>query len=192
VKLSQWAATAESPVRFLRYHAAVENALRESGMAFTFLRPNFFMQGLLGFAQTIAEQGQIFAPAGNAKVSVIDIRDIAAAARAALTDTRHEGKTYSLTGPDALTHADIAAEIGKAIGKRVSYTDVPPEALRDVLGKMGMNAWQADGLVEDYAHYHRGEAAEVTSGVLDATGQPPRDFTTFARDYAEAFRHRRE
>jgi len=71
VKLSQWAADRDSPVRFLRYHAAVEAAIRDSGMAYTFLRPNLFMQGLLGFRSTIVATGQFFAAAEGAEISAI-------------------------------------------------------------------------------------------------------------------------
>jgi uncharacterized protein YbjT (DUF2867 family) len=85
VKLSQFAADEASPVRFLRYHAAVERAIRETGVDYTFLSPNLFMQGLLGFTPTIKAEGRFYAAAGDAKVSLVDVRDIAAAAAAVLT-----------------------------------------------------------------------------------------------------------
>ena len=187
VKLSQWAASSHSPVRFLRYHAAVERKIRESGMAYTFLRPNLFMQGLLAFRETIIGQGKFFAAIGDAKVSVIDVRDIAAAAAAALTDQGHEGKTYNLTGPQALSHKDMAETLSGALGRVIEFVDLPPEAMREALIGAGLPVWQADGLIEDYAHYSRGEAAEVASGVQEATGNPPRLFADFASAYAEVF-----
>lgn len=187
VKLSQFAADENSPVRFLRYHAAVERGIRESGVAYTFLRPNLFMQGLLGFSKAIKSGGRFVAAAGDAAVSVVDVRDNAAAAAAALTEPGHEGRTYTLTGPEALTHAEMADAISDAAGRGITFVDVPPGAMRDALLGMGMDPWQADGLIEDYAHYRRGEAAAVTSGVQDATGQPPRAFRDFARDHATAF-----
>ncbi len=187
VKLSQWAANARSPVRFLRYHAIVEAAIRESGLEYTFLRPNLFMQGLLAFRDAIAHQGQFFASAGAARVSVVDVRDIAAAAAAALLDPRHAGQTYDLTGPEALTHAEMAAQLTAALGRPVQFVDLPEEAMRGALAGTGMPSWQVDGLVEDYAHYRRDEAAVVATGVKDATGKAPRSFADFARDYAPAF-----
>lgn len=187
VKLSQLAADEGSPVRFLRYHAAVERAIRESGMAWTFLRPNLFMQGLLGFKQSIKSEGKFYAAAGDARVSTVDVRDNAAAAAAALTEPGHESRTYDLTGPETLTHAEMAAKLSDATGRAIAFVDIPPDAMRKALGDMGMPPWQADGLVEDYAHYRRGEAAAVTSGVRDATGRPPRGFAEFARNYAAAF-----
>jgi len=187
VKLSQLSAAADSPVRFLRYHAVVEQAIQNAGMDFTFLRPNLFMQGLLAFQQSITQQGQFYAAIGEAKVSVVDIRDIAAAAAAALTEEGHAGKTYTLTGPEALTHARMADQLSTALGHRVTFVDMVPEAMRQALLQFGFPVWQADGLIEDYAHYSRNEAAAVASGIQDATGQSPRFFADFARDYAPAF-----
>jgi uncharacterized protein YbjT (DUF2867 family) len=187
VKLSQWAADSNSPVRFLRYHAAVEQRITDSGVAYTFLRPNLFMQGFLAFREPIARQGQFFAAIGEARISGVDVRDIAAVAAAALTEDGHEGNIYNLTGPEALTHREMAEKLSAALGRRIQFVDVPPEAMRGALAAAGLPDWQADGLIEDYAHYSRGEASEVAPGVQDATGKPPRSFDEFARDYAPAF-----
>ena len=187
VKLSQFAASEDSPVRFLRYHAAVERAIRDSGIAYTFLRPNLYMHGLLAFRASIQSTGQFFTAAGDARVSVVDVRDNAAAAAAALTQPGHEGQTYDLTGPEALTHAEMAALLSDSLGRTVTFVDVQPAAMRDALLSSGLPPRQADGLVEDYAHYRRGEAAAVTSGVRDATGKEPRSFEEFAREYAGMF-----
>lgn len=187
VKLSQWAADPASPVRFLRYHAAVEAAIRDAGMAYTFLRPNLFMQGLLGFRASIAAKGQFFAAAEDAKISAVDVRDIAESAAAALVEQGREGKVYDLTGPAALTHAEMAAQLASALGRPITFVNVSEEAMRGALLGAGFPAWQAEGLIEDYAHYRRGEAAAVASGVNDATGRAPRAFAAFARDYAPAF-----
>lgn len=158
VKLSQFAAAPDSPVRFLRYHAAVEAAIRDSGMAWTFLRPNLFMQGLLQFAGMIREKGFFAAPIGDAPVSVVDIRDNAAVAAAALTEDDHDGKTYTLTGPEALTHAEMAARLSAATGRDIHFVDADDDQLRHAMAAAGMPDWQIEGLVEDYAHYARGEA----------------------------------
>jgi uncharacterized protein YbjT (DUF2867 family) len=187
VKLSQLHADERSPVRFLRYHAVVEQAIRASGMAYTFLRPNLFMQGLLAFAPTIKEHHALYAPAGDARVSVVDVRDIAAAAVAALVEPGHAGRVYDLTGPEALSHADIASALSRALGRPIRFVDVPPEAMRDMALDVGMPAWQVEGLLEDYAHYRRGEAQSVASGVEEGTGRPPRSFDDFVCSYGAAF-----
>ena len=116
----------------------------------------------------------------------MDVRDIAAVAAVTLTESGHEGATYTLTGPAGLTHTQIAAALSGALGREVSFVDVPPEAFADSLRKI-LPPWQVEGLVEDYAHYRRGEAASVSSAVADLTGRPPVDIQQFARDYAYAF-----
>jgi uncharacterized protein YbjT (DUF2867 family) len=188
VYLSQLHAARSSPVRFLRYHAVVEESIGSSGMAFTHLRPNLYMQGLLGFRSSIATEGRFFASAGDAPVSIVDVRDIAAVAAAALTHEGHEARTYDITGPEALTHAEMASVFTTVLGSTISYVDLPDAAMRDGLLRFGFPEWQADGLIEDYAHYRRGEASAVSTAVTDITGQPPRSFRQFVQDYRLAFR----
>ena len=187
VKLSQFAANTDSPVRFLRYHAAVEQAIQQSGMAWTFLRPNLFMQGLLQFAGMVRDKGMIAAPSGDARVSVVDVRDNAAVTAAALTGEGHAGKVYTLTGPAALTHAEMAAKLSAETGRPITFNDASEDDMRQAMTGVKMPPWQIDGLIEDYAHYRRGEAMEIATGVRDATGADPRPFDGFAHDYAKAF-----
>jgi uncharacterized protein YbjT (DUF2867 family) len=186
VYLSQLAADPRSPVRFLRYHGAVEAALRNSTVGWTFVRPNLILQAYIPFAPIIA-LGALQAPIGDAAVSVVDARDIAAVAAAALTEDRHVGKTYTVTGPAAVTHAEIATELGDAVGRTVRFESIPPEAFLAALTGAGMPEWQAEGLVEDYAHYDRGEASAVSPDVAQVTGTSPRSLRDFAHDYSDAF-----
>jgi uncharacterized protein YbjT (DUF2867 family) len=187
VKLSQLHADTHSPGRFLRYHAAVEAAVQASGLTFTFLRPNLYMQGLLNFRQSIQEQSAFFAAAGDARISTVDVRDLADVAVAALTTAQHDNQSYALTGPEALTFAAMAYQLSRAIGRTITFVDVPPASMRAALAALGFPAWQADGLLEEFAMYRRGEAAGVEPGVREALGRPPRSFDEFARDYAPLF-----
>jgi uncharacterized protein YbjT (DUF2867 family) len=187
VKLSQLHADANAPERFLRYHGVGEAAIQASGLTFTFLRPNLYMQGLLNFRQSIQRQSAFFAAAGDAHISAVDVRDLADVAVAALTSSRHDNKVYALTGPAALTFADMAHQLSKPVGRIITYVDVPPASMRAALADLGFPAWQADGLLEEFAMYRRGEAAGVEPGVREALGHPPRAFDAFARDYAPLF-----
>jgi uncharacterized protein YbjT (DUF2867 family) len=187
VYLSQLAAGPQSPVRFLRYHGAVEAALTNSTVGWTFVRPNLILQAYIPFAPLIA-QGALGVPIGDAAVSVVDARDIAAVAAAALTEDGHVGKTYTVTGPEAVSHADIATALGDAIGRPVRFERMPPKEFVAMLTGVGMPQWQADGLAEDYAHYDRGEAGTVSPDVQQVTGSNPRSVHDFAKDYADAFR----
>ena len=116
----------------------------------------------------------------------MDVRDIAAVAAVALTEDGHEGATYTLTGPEAITHSQIAAALTSALGRTVRFVDVPPEAFADGIREL-LPPWQVDGLLEDYAHYRRGEAAAVSPAIAEITGTAPRSIEQFARDYAPAF-----
>lgn len=186
VLLSQLASTPNSPVRFLRYHAAVEQRIRDADLRFTFLRPNLFQQGLLLFAAGIKSYQAFSAPIGDAAVSLVDVRDIGDVAAAALTEPDHDGQVYTLTGPQALTHAQIAAQIADATGSEVSFTDADPQEFRAQLDGL-MPAWQADGLIEDYAHYRRGEAAQISDAIPRVLGRPARPLDAFLRENAAAF-----
>jgi uncharacterized protein YbjT (DUF2867 family) len=186
VVLSQLGSRADLPVRFLRYHAAVEQHVRDNGIDFTFLRPNLYFQGLFAVAESIARAGVLPAPIGEVRVSAVDVRDIAAVAAAALTDDDHDEATHTITGPRAITHGEMAAAIADATGREVRFVDVVPDdfavALRGVLPP-----WQVDGLLEDYAHYRRGEASEVTDGVDKVAGRPAIPFERFAAEFAGRF-----
>ena len=187
VKLSQLHADPSSPQRFLRYHGVVEAAIQAADLTFTFLRPNLYMQGLLNFQQSIQQKNAFFAPAADARISAVDVRDLADVAVAALTKTEHDNKIYSLTGPDALTFAEMAQKLSRAVGRTIAFVDVPPASMRAALAGLGFPPWQADGLIEEFAMYRRGEATTVEPGVDEALGRPARSFDEFARDYAPVF-----
>jgi uncharacterized protein YbjT (DUF2867 family) len=186
VVLSQFAAGPDSPVRFLRWHAAVERRVRELGIGYTFLRPNLFFQGLFAAAGTVAASSRLFAPIGEARVSAVDVRDIAAVAAVTLTEPGHDGQIYTITGPAAITHGEIAAALSAALGREITFEDVSPQVFAESLRGV-LPAWQVDGLLEDYAHYACGEAAEVYPTIADVTGRYPLSIGQFARDYAAAF-----
>ncbi len=115
------------------------------------------------------------------------VGDIAAVAVAALTEVGHEEKIYNLTGSQSLTHTEMAEHFSVALDRQIMFVDVSPEAMRDSLLSIGLPVWQVDGLLEDYAHYRRQEAAAIAKGVQDAIAQEPRSFKDFAHDYAAMF-----
>jgi len=117
----------------------------------------------------------------------VDVRDLADVAIAALTSSPHDHKCYSLTGPEALTFAEMAEQLSAALGRRIAFVDVPPEAMREALAELGFPCWQVDGLLEEFAMYRRGEAAGVESGVAESLNRSARSFGEFAREYAPLF-----
>ena len=142
---------------------------------------------ILAFRSSIGAEGRFFAPVGDASVSIVDVRDIAAVAAVALTQNGHAGKTYDITGPEALTHHAMASLLRTALGKTVTFVDIPEAVMREGLLRFGFPEWQADGLIEDYAHYRRGEAAGISTAVKEVTGLAARSFRNFAEDYRQAF-----
>jgi uncharacterized protein YbjT (DUF2867 family) len=156
----------------------VEAAIQDANLTFTFLRPNLYMQGLLNFRQSIQQKSAFFAPVADARISAVDVRDLADVAVAALTTAKHDNKTYSLTGPDALTFAEMAQQLSSVLGRTISFVDVPPESMRAALAGLGFPTWQADGLIEEFAMYRRGSRAEARFWSSALGYAPPRDLDT--------------
>lgn len=176
-----------TPVQFGRWHRHSEQLVEQSGIAYTLLRPTLFMSDFAIYWAP-APDGNIYLPFGSGRVPYIDPLDIAEVAAAALTDERHHGKTYVLTGGEALTVAQIASRIGEATGRSINYVDVPPEAARAAMAQAGMPAWMVDGMLEMFATVKAGEGANVTTTVRQVLGREPRSFSQFARDNAAAFK----
>ncbi len=188
VKLSVLGAPAEK-LTFARWHRAVEKAIEKSGVVYTFLRANEFMQNFVNYhAEPIRSQGAIYLPARDARISMIDVRDIAAVAVEALTELGHEGKAYDLTGPEALSHSDVAQKLSAATGRAIQYVDIPVEAFRQGALSSGIPEFYVDALADLYRFYVEGSAQHVTGDVEKVTGRKPRTFDDFAREHASAFR----
>lgn len=188
VKLSAIGADASGPDGFGRWHGQSEDFLKSSGLAWTMLRPNFFMQNLLGQAGQIAATGSIFQPVGDARASFIDARDIAAVAAHALTEGGHEGRTYTLTGPGALSYGDVAAQLSEASGRNIEYVPVTPGQFREGALAAGLPEWLVSALERLNELFASGRVAEVTDDVRRVARREPTAFAKFARDHADAFR----
>jgi uncharacterized protein YbjT (DUF2867 family) len=170
-------------------HRDSEGKIEASGIAYTFLRPNGFMQNLINYnSGTINGQNAFYAAQGDGAVSHIDIRDIAAAAVKVLSSDGHEGKACSLTGPEALTNAQIGEKLSRALGRTIRYVDVPAGELRKSLLSAGVPEWSADALLDLQRLYREGGASLVDPTVERITGRKARSFDEFARDYSSAFR----
>lgn len=188
VKVSAFGADPGAPEGFGRWHGQAEELLKSSGLAWTMLRPNFFMQNLLGQAGQIAATGAIHQPLGEARASFVDARDIAAVAARALTEAGHEGQTYTLTGPEALSYAEVAAKLSEAAGRRLTYVAITPEQFRAHMLGAGFPEWLVSALESLNELFASGRAAEVTDDVRRVAGRGPITFDGFARDHAAAFK----
>ncbi|MCI0356694.1 MAG: SDR family oxidoreductase [Acidobacteria bacterium] len=188
VKLSVLGAPSEK-LTFARWHHAAEKAIEKSGVAYTFLRANEFMQNFVTYyGDTIRSQGAFYLPTRDARVSLIDVRDIAAVAVEALTQAGHEGKAYELTGPEALSNAELAQKLSAAVGRAIQYVDIPPEAFKQGALAGGIPEFYVDALTDLYRFYVEEGAQHLSGDVEKVTGGKPRNFDDFAREHASAFR----
>ncbi|MGA9169133.1 MAG: SDR family oxidoreductase [Nitrososphaeraceae archaeon] len=195
VKQSVIGADSVLDVAHLRLHRQAEKIVEESGIPFTFLRPNDFMQNFVNFYNpTIKSKNAFYLPAEDAKVSFVDVRDIAAIAVKTLTEdddgngSRHNGKAYNITGPEALTCYQVAEILSNATGKKISYVNISEEDTRLGMKDMGWDDWLINTILQLYDLYRKGYASQVTDAVESITGNKPISFAQFAMDHAEAFR----
>ena len=175
---------------FPSWHRKVEDKLKASGMVYTILRPNGFMQNLIAyFAPSIRAQGAFYQSTGDAKISHIDLRDIAAAAAAILRSAaQHAGKIYELNGPEALSYAEVAEKISKATGRQVRYVDIPPEAQRKALLDMGMPDFLVSALLELQEYYASGKTSKVDGTLESLIHRAPITMDHFLKENADQFR----
>jgi uncharacterized protein YbjT (DUF2867 family) len=181
VRLSAMSADPEATSDLSRRHGLREKALEASGVAWTHLRPTWFMQMMLEYAPG----GRLDLPGGNGRLGWIDTRDIAAVAAAALTGEGHEGKAYDLTGPAALGYQELADTMSSATGRPFVYRDVPREEYRAMMRAEGSEDWYIDLVLQLYDRISSDALATVTDGVEQALGRKPGTFATFCRDYAD-------
>jgi uncharacterized protein YbjT (DUF2867 family) len=173
---------------FPRQHAQSEDYILSSGVPYTFLRPNGFMQNIVNYnAPTINAQNAFYGSEGDGQVSQIDLRDVAAVAVRALTEDGHVGKAYTLTGPQALTNREIAQILSDKLGREIRYINLPPAQLKDALLSAGVPEWNANALLDLQRLYREGKAATVSQDVERILGRKPINFAQFSRDYKYAF-----
>lgn len=187
VKLSTIGAAPGAPVAFWDWHGRVEEHLRASGVPAVVLRSSFYMTNLLADATQIALHGRIIAPAGGARIAMIDPRDVGAVAASVLLGAREAGATYELTGPTALTYDDVARELSSVLGRPVEFLAVSDADARDGMLEAGLPELVADQVVAVFGQLRAGVASAVTGTVESLTGGPPRSFAEFAREHAHAF-----
>lgn len=162
-----------------------EQAVQQSGAEWTIVRASFFCQNFSeNFLAEPVIGGEIAFPAGEIKEPFIDVEDIADVAAAALTEDKHAGQLYEVTGPRLLTFAEAVAEIAKATGREIRYVPVSPERYASMLLEQGAPADLVTPLVELFTTVLDGRNAYLTDGVQRALGRRPRDFADYARDAA--------
>lgn len=189
VLLSVLNADENSSCGILKQHGLSEGYLIESTVPYVILRPNAFMQNfVVQSAGPIKANGTLPGPMGDARVSFVDVRDIASVAAVALMTPAFEGETLELTGPQALSYGEAAAAIAKAAGRTVSYVNIPDADAKTAMLGMGMTSAYADAVLALFATYRDGDAEFVVPTVEEVTGKAARTFDAFVQENAAAFR----
>ncbi|MBO0791621.1 MAG: SDR family oxidoreductase [Ktedonobacteraceae bacterium] len=188
VKFSGLNSALDSPFLFARMHAEIERYLERSGLAWTHLRPGQFMQVYLREVPTIVAESAFFLPLEDAKLAPVDIEDIAKAAFVLLHTPGHEGKSYEMTGPEALSMTEIAEQISLATGSTVRYVKISPAEGKRALLAAGVPPYFADAVDVQTSERLKGAEAVVYPETHAALGLRPTTFAEFARRHAAAFR----
>ena len=174
-----------------RWHRYEENIIEESGIPYTFLRAGAFMQNFISFfGQTIKNQNAFYLPAGDGKVSFVDVRDIAAVAVKLLTEKNrfnHENTAFGITGQEALSYSQAAEILSKATGKKISYIDIPQEEAIESMKGFGMEDWLIADLIEFSNIIKAGNASHMTDTIEQFLGRKATSFEQFVRDHINSF-----
>jgi uncharacterized protein YbjT (DUF2867 family) len=168
-------------------HRPIEKAIESSGLEWTFLRPNSFMQNVVTYmGETIKAEAAFYSASGEAKISHVDARDIAAVAVKALTEPDHEGKAYTLTGPEALTYNELANELSKVLGRPISHISLSPSNLKHGMLTEGMPEEIADRMLDLERYFREDQASRITNDIKQVTGHDPRRFAQYAPECASS------
>jgi uncharacterized protein YbjT (DUF2867 family) len=170
---------------FQQWHRQIEQHLETSGLAWTHLRPNMLMQNMRWFAQSIVQQGVFYHSVGDAKISHIDARDVAAVAALCLSESGHEYQTYDLTGAEAVSFSQVAEYFTKALHRPVQYINVTPADFKAARLANGEPEWYLDAEAQLFDCWRTGAGSMITTAIANLLHQPPRTFAAFAQNYVQ-------
>ena len=177
------------PKSFPSWHRKVEDKLKASGLGYTILRPNSFMQNILAYsAPSIRVESAFYSSMGTARMSYVDVRDVGAVAAKVLTSpSGHTGKIYELNGPEAVSNAEAAERISRVAGRPVRYVDIPEAAQRKAMQDSGMPEWQIAALLDLQRYYAEGQGGEVTDVLPRLLERPPKTLNEFLEEFKDSF-----
>ncbi len=189
VRSSANGANPNAPIAMGKLHGQVEQLIKNSGIAYTIVQPSTFFQNILGSIPTIKSQQAFYGSSGEGKNGLVDVRDIAAVAATAIAEGAvHEGKTYIVTGPDAISNYDVAKILSEQLGTEIKYVDLPAEDLGKAYKSYGMGYWIINALLELDNITKLGYVANLSDDVKTVTGKAPISFAEFIRDNLAAFK----
>ena len=197
VKMSSMEAVAHAETPIPRAHWAVEEYIRGSGLTWTMVKPNFFMQNLLSSAGSIKAQRRFSLPMGNGTTGMADIRDIGAVCAEVLTGDGpagqgfagkgHAGQSYEITGPEVLTFHEVADRFSAVLGEKVEYVPMPMEQFRERMSKI-LEPWHLNAVCELFREIAEIGLDHTTDTFRKLIGRDPRSVTQFIQDHVALFR----
>ena len=170
------------------WHAVGETAIRASGVPFAFVQPSGFMSNALYWAAAIRAEGIVRSSTGDGRIPFIHPADIADVVVEALTTTKYVSESLPITGPEALSYAEMTAKIGKAIGRQLGYQTISNEQARQQQAKWDASQAMAEARLQIFSAIRDGGLAEVTGEVERILGRRPISFDRWVAENAQAFR----
>ena len=188
VKMSSIEATPDATSPIPKLHLESEEYIKQSGLAWTMIKPNFYMQNLLASAGTIKEQGKIFLPMGEGKTGMIDTTDVGKVLAKVLSEDGHESMNHEITGPEILSFYEVAEIFSKALGKQVDYVDVPMDAYKETLGQFLTNQWHLDAVIDLFKGIAEGGIEDKTDTFNELMGETPKSLSQFLAENSFIFK----
>ena len=188
VKMSSIEATPDATSPIPRLHLESEEYIKQSGLNWTMVKPNFYMQNLLASAATIKDQGKIFLPMGEGKTGMIDTTDVGKVLAKVLSEDGHESMNHEITGPEILSFFEVAEIFTQGLGKQVDYIDVPLAAYKETLGQFLTNQWHLDAVIDLFKGIADGGIEEKTDTYSNLMGESPKSLSQFISENSFIFK----
>ncbi len=188
VKMSSIEATPDATSPIPKLHLESEEYIKQSGLAWTMIKPNFYMQNLLASAGTIKEQGKIFLPMGDGKTGMIDTTDVGKVLAKVLSEDGHESMNHEITGPEILSFYEVAEIFSQVLGKQVDYVDVPMDAYKETLGQFLTNQWHLDAVIDLFKGIAEGGIEDKTDTFNELMGEAPKSLSQFLAENSFIFK----
>ena len=188
VKMSSIEATPDATSPIPKLHLESEEYIKQSGLNWTMIKPNFYMQNLLASAGTIKDQGKIFLPMGEGKTGMIDTTDVGKVLAKVLSEDGHESMNHEITGPEILSFYEVAEIFSQGLGKQVDYVDVPLGAYKETLGQFLTNQWHLDAVIDLFKGIADGGIEEKTDTYSELMGESPKSLSEFISENSFIFK----
>ncbi|MBT6074359.1 MAG: SDR family oxidoreductase [Gammaproteobacteria bacterium] len=170
-----------------KLHWDTEVYIKNSGMHWTMIKPNFYMQNFIGSSKTIVEQNKFFLPMSEGKTGMIDTRDVGKVIAKVLSEEGHEGQSYQITGPEILSFYDVAEKFSSVLKREVLYIDMPIDAYKNILSQFLTNQWHLDSVIDLFGGIAEGGIEYKTDTFEDLIGAPPRSLEDFIEEHRSLY-----